>query len=114
MENLQEARIVLQKIIDKHLPEGERFSIQEINEEQIWFLIEVFLEKDEIERDRIWANLEAEIEESRQNIQESMTEIQKIKELLDAEKVNKTDLTDLMNLINTDSNFEKRLNDFDI
>lgn len=35
MENLQEARIVLQKIIDKHLPEGERFSIQEINEEQI-------------------------------------------------------------------------------
>lgn len=77
-------------------------------------MIEFFLEKDEIERDRIWANLEAEIKESRQNIQESMSEIQKIKELLDAEKVNKTDLTDLMNLINTDSNFEKRLNDFDI
>ena len=77
-------------------------------------MIEFFLEKDEIERDRIWAILETEIEESRQNIQESMTEIQKIKELLDAEKVDKTDLTDLMNLINTDSNFEKRLNDFDI
>ena len=114
MENLQEARIILQKIIDKHLPEGERFSIQEINEEQIWFLIEVFLEKDEIERDRIWANLEAEIEESRQNIQESMAEIQKIKELLDAEKVDKTDLIDLMNIVNTDNSFEKRLNDFNI
>ena len=35
MENLQEARIVLQKIINKHLPEGESFSIQEVSEEQI-------------------------------------------------------------------------------
>ena len=114
MKNLQEAKNFLQKIINKYIPEEERFSIQEINEEQIWFLIEFFLEKDEIERDRIWAILETEIEESRQNIQESMTEIQKIKELLDAEKVDKTDLIDLMNIINTDNSFEKRLNDFNI
>ena len=35
MKNLQEAKNFLQKIINKYIPEEERFSIQEINEEQI-------------------------------------------------------------------------------
>lgn len=113
MNTLQEAKAVLQKIIDKYLPEKEKFSVQEMNEEQVNFLVEFFLERDEIERDKIWARIESEIEESKSTISETMNEVKKIKELLDQEKLDKTDLNDLMNLVKTENSFEQGLNELD-
>ena len=82
MEDIQSAKAIIQQILDRHLPEEERFSIDGLSNE---FL----LEEDDIERDKIWARLEEEIEEIKNNLKIDNLEVQKIKDLLDYEKLEK-------------------------
>ena len=89
MEDIQSAKAIIQQILDRHLPEEERFSIDGLSNDRLEFLVEFLLEEDEIERDKIWARLEEEIEEAKNNLKIKTLEVQKIKDLLDHEKLEK-------------------------
>jgi hypothetical protein len=89
MEDIQSAKAIIQQILDRHLPEEERFSIDGLSNDRLEFLVEFLLEEDEIERDKIWARLEEEIEEAKNNLKINTLEVQKIKDLLDHEKLEK-------------------------
>lgn len=89
MEDIQSAKAIIQQILDRHLPEEERFSIDGLSNDRLEFLVEFLLEEDEIERDKIWARLEEEIEEAKNNLKINTLEVQKIKDLLDYEKLEK-------------------------
>ena len=85
----QSTKAIIQQILDRHLPEEERFSIDGLSNDRLEFLVEFLLEEDEIERDKIWARLEEEIEEAKNNLKINTLEVQKIKDLLDHEKLEK-------------------------
>lgn len=89
MEDIQSTKAIIQQILDRHLPEEERFSIDGLSNDRLEFLVEFLLEEDEIERDKIWARLEEEIEEAKNNLKINTLEVQKIKDLLDHEKLEK-------------------------
>lgn len=89
MEDIQSAKAIIQQILDTHLPEEERFSIDGLSNDRLEFLVEFLLEEDEIERDKIWVRLEEEIEEAKNNLKINTLEVQKIKDILDHEKLEK-------------------------
>ena len=113
MEDIQSAKAIIQQILDRHLPEEERFSIDGLSNDRLEFLVEFLLEEDEIERDKIWARLEEEIEEAKNNLKINTLEVQKIKDLLDHEKLEKWELQDLLNLIHSEKELEQEIKDLD-
>lgn len=113
MEDIQSAKAIIQQILDRHLPEEERFSIDGLSNDRLEFLVEFLLEEDEIERDKIWARLEEEIEETKNNLKISTLEVQKIKDLLDHEKLEKWELQDLLNLVHSEKELEQEIKDLD-
>lgn len=113
MEDIQSAKAIIQQILDRHLPEEERFSIDGLSNDRLEFLVEFLLEEDEIERDKIWARLEEEIEEAKNNLKTNTLEVQKIKDLLDHEKLEKWELQNLLNLIHSEKELEQEIKDLD-
>ncbi len=113
MEDIQSTKAIIQQILDRHLPEEERFSIDGLSNDRLEFLVEFLLEEDEIERDKIWARLEEEIEETKNNLKISTLEVQKIKDLLDHEKLEKWELQNLLNLIHSEKELEQEIKDLD-
>ncbi|MBF0981585.1 hypothetical protein HXK74_03020 [Candidatus Gracilibacteria bacterium] len=113
MEDIQSAKAIIQQILDKHLPEEKRFSIDGLSNDRLEFLVEFLLEEDEIERDKIWARLEEEIEEAKNNLKINTLEVQKIKDLLDHEKLEKGELQNLLNLIHSEKELEQEIKDLD-
>lgn len=113
MEDIQSAKAIIQQILDRHLPEEERFSIDGLSNDRLEFLVEFLLEEDEIERDKIWARLEEEIEEIKNNLKIDNLEVQKIKDLLDHEKLEKWELQNLLNLIHSEKELEQEIKDLD-
>ena len=111
--SLQEKKTIVQRIINNHLPEKERFSIDGLSNDKLEFLVEFLLEEDEIERDKIWARLEEEIEETKNNLKISTLEVQKIKDLLDHEKLEKWKLQNLLNLVHSEKELEQEIKDLD-
>ena len=113
MEEIQSTKAIIQQILDRHLPEEERFSIDGLSNDRLEFLVEFLLEEDEIERDKIWARLEEEIEEAKNNLKINTLEVQKIKDLLDHEKLEKWELQNLLNLIHSEKELEQEIKDLD-
>lgn len=113
MEDIQSAKAIIQQILDRHLPEEERFSIDGLSNDRLEFLVDFLLEEDEIERDKIWARLEEEIEEIKNNLKIDNLEVQKIKDLLDYEKLEKSELQNLLNLIHSEKELEQEIKDLD-
>ena len=113
MEDIQSTKAIIQQILDRHLPEEERFSIDGLSNDRLEFLVEFLLEEDEIERDKIWARLEEEIEEAKNNLKINTLEVQKIKDLLDYEMLEKWELQDLLNLVHSEKELEQEIKDLD-
>ena len=57
-EKLNEIKNEVQRILDAHLESEQRFSIQDLDEESTFLLIDLLLEQDDLERERIWAKIE--------------------------------------------------------
>ena len=113
MEEIQSTKAIIQQILDRHLPEEERFSIDGLSNDRLEFLVEFLLEEDEIEMDKIWSRLEEEIEETKNNLKINTLEVQKIKDLLDHEKLEKWELQNLLNLIHSEKELEQEIKDLD-
>lgn len=100
----------VQKILDKHLNEDERFSIEDLDEEWTFLLIDLLLEKDEGKRTQIFEKINAKLLNSQKNIRLIYENILQIKDTLDYQKSERLDLTDLENLIDTEYNLDNQLN----
>lgn len=110
-EKLNEIKNEVQKILDAHLEPEQRFSIQDFDEESTFLLIELLLEKDDLERDKIWAKIEEQISTHRMNLELNYEWINEIKDKLSYLKNDFNDLNDLKNLINYDVDLDSQIND---
>ena len=73
-------KVTIQKIIDKYLPEESRFSVKDMNAEQIYYVASVLSEKDEKKREKIRKELEKKSREANKTLKEDYLQILSLKE----------------------------------
>jgi len=61
-KELEECRKVVQDIIDKHLPEDKRFSVENFSQEWLYYISSFLLEKDEEKKEHLWKEFWSEME----------------------------------------------------
>ena len=108
-EQLNEVKTEVQKIIDRHLPEGQRFSIQDLDEEGTFLLIDLLLEKDDKKRKEIRTKIEKEISLHKMNLEIDYEKIMEIKDKLTCLKNDFNDLDNLKNIVNSDVELDEEL-----
>ena len=74
-EELNECKTIIQKIIDKHLPEEKRFSVKDFSQEEIWYLSKLFLAETNKERDKIRKEMDDKQKTAHQNFLEQIEDI---------------------------------------
>lgn len=109
-EKLDAVKAEVQRILDNHLEEDQRFSIQDFDEESTFLLIDLLLEKDDLEREHIRAEIQEKITINQMNIELTYEQIMEIKDKLWSLKNDYNDLNDLKNIINSDSELDNQLN----
>lgn len=110
IEELDAVKAEVQKILDNHLDENQRFSIQDLDEESTFLLIDLLLEKDENKREKVWSQIEKEINTNKMKIESTYEKIIEIKDKLDSLKNKYNDLNNLKNIINADTELKNQLN----
>ena len=109
-EKLNEIKNEVQKILDNHLEENQRFSIQDLDEESTFLLIDLLLEQDDLEREKIWAKIEENLTIHQMNLEITYERILEIKDKLDYLRSNFSDLNNLRALIDSDLELDEQLN----
>ena len=110
-EQLNEVKSEVQNIIDRHLSEDQRFSIQDLDEEGTFLLIDLLLEKDDKKRKEIRTKIEKEISLHKMNLEIDYEKIMEIKDKLTCLKNDFNDLDNLKNIVNSDVELGKQLDD---
>ncbi len=108
-EKLNEIKNEVQRILDTHLKPEQRFSIQDLDEESTFLLIDLMLEQDDLEREKIWAKIEENFSDHKLNLELTYEWILEIKDELEYSKTNLNDLNDLKNLIDSDLELNSQL-----
>lgn len=109
MMELEKIKQFVQKILDKYIEPENRFSIKDLDEESVFLLIDLLLEKDELEREKIWAQIDEKIREHKINLRVDFESVKEIKDILDFQKIEVSDLSDLKELVNIENDFEESL-----
>ena len=109
-EQLNEVKTEVQKILDNHLEENQRFSIQNLDEESTFLLIDLLTEKDDSEREKNRNKIEKNILYNRMNLEITYEKILEIKDKLNIQKNEINDLKKLEELINTEKDLDEELN----
>ncbi|MCR5412199.1 MAG: hypothetical protein K6E76_04375 [Patescibacteria group bacterium] len=110
-ERLNEVKKQVQAILDHHLPEEKRFSVAELDEEQVFFLIDLLLEKDDKKRENMFKDIKKRIKLAKKDLRITYTKILEIKDKVDYTKHNSQTLQDLWNSIESDNEFDSKLQD---
>jgi hypothetical protein len=109
-EQLNEVKTEVQKILDNHLEDDQRFSIQDLDEESTFLLIDLLVEKDDSEREKNRNKIEKNILYNRMNLEITYEKILEIKDKLNIQKNEINDLKKLEELINTEKDLDEELN----
>lgn len=109
-DQLSKVKAEVQKILDHHLNENQRFSILDFDEESTFLLISLLTEEDDLEREHIRAKIQEKLSLNQMNIDLNHEEIINIKDKLGYLKNNYSYLNDLKNIVNTDEELEDQLN----
>ncbi len=109
-EQLNEVKTEVQKILDNHLEDDQRFSIQGFDEESTFLLIDLLVEKDDSEREKNRNKIEKIINYNRMNLEITYEKILEIKDKLNIQKNEINDLKNLEELINTEKDLNEELN----
>lgn len=109
-EELSNVKAEVQKILDKHLPEDQRFSIQDLDEEGTFLLIDLLLEKDDKKREETRRKIEKKVSLHKMNLEIDFEKILEIKDKLSCLKNDFNDLDNLKNTVNTDTELDNQLN----
>ncbi len=102
-EHLSEVKAEVQKILDNHLEDDKRFSIQDLDEESTFLLIGLLLEKDATEREKIWDRIHKKVLTCEKNIEIDIEKVLEIKDKLDTQKNSVSSLNDLKNLMSAEN-----------
>lgn len=109
-KQLNEVKTEVQKILDNHLEDDQRFSIQDFDEESTFLLIDLLVEKDDSEREKNRNKIEKIINYNRMNLEITYEKILEIKDKLNIQKNEINDLKNLEELINTEKDLNEELN----
>ncbi len=110
-EKLNEIKNEVQKILDRHLEPEQRFSVQDLDEESVFLLINLLLEKDDLERERIWAAIEERTLIKQIDLTINVESIKEIKDKLDYQKISNRDVNELQEIINTEKDLDEKLDE---
>lgn len=108
-ERLNEIKQQVQAILDRHLPEEKRFSVKDLDEEGVFLLIDLLLEKNDKKREKMFKDIEKRIKEEKEKIRIIYTKVLEIKDKLDYQKKNANVLKDFLNTIESDYEFDSKL-----
>lgn len=108
-EKLNEIKNEVQKILDAHLEPEQRFSIRDLDEESTFLLIDLLLEQDDLEMEKIWAKIKENLSTHQMKFEITYEWILEIKDKLDYLKTNSDDLNDLRNLVKSDLELDNQL-----
>ena len=100
--DIDSIKSILQGILDKHLPEGQQISVQELDEQGIVWLIQLLLEKDDKKREQLWQEIEDKYQVASNDFRNTY---QKILEIYDQIKITEqlgTSLVELKSNIKND------------
>lgn len=99
-EQLCKYKDTVQKIIDKYFPEDKKFSVHDFNNEQLWYVCRLLLEKDNEKRKDIWNEIKNKLKHAKYTYEIQYNDIMEHKELFD-------------NYNNTIKNFDNLTNDME-
>lgn len=108
-EQLDKVKAEVQKILDKHLEEHQKFSVQDLDEESIFLLIDLLLEKDDLKRERIWKQIQDKNKINGMNIRLTHEQIMEIKDKIDFQRSEVDDLRRLEELIRIERDMDNQL-----
>ena len=108
-EDLKKIKAEVQKILDNHLDENQRFSIEDLDEEGTFLLIDLLTEKDDKRREEIWTQITDKISELQMDIDLTNNSVLEIKDKLDFHDNEIKDLSSLKEWINLDINLEQQI-----
>lgn len=96
-KNLYEIKEYLQNLLDKYLPKEEWFDIQNFDEELIFILVDLLLEKDETKKIDIYNKLYKKSEQLDEKIKWDCEKISKISNKIILWKIHKKEAEELKN-----------------
>ena len=105
--DIDSIKSILQGILDKHLPEGQQISVQELDEQGIVWLIQLLLEKDDEKREQLWQEIEDKYQVASNDFRNTY---QKILEIYDQIKITEqlgTSLVELKSNIKNDQSLSQ-------
>ena len=105
--DIDSIKSILQGILDKHLPEGQQISVQELDEQGIVWLIQLLLEKDDEKREQLWQEIEDKYQFASNDFRNTY---QKILEIYDQIKITEqlgTSLVELKSNIKNDQSLSQ-------
>ena len=112
-KELKECRETVQSIIDNHLPEDKRFSVENFSQEALYYISSFLLEKDEEKKKEIRENFQKEMAEINRNeqikLREEYLEVIAKKQEYDTIMNSFSDLDNLLDNMETEQEFEQQL-----
>jgi hypothetical protein len=108
-ESLESIKDEVQKILDRHLKPEERFSVQDCDENTIYLLIDLLLEKDDKKRKKIREKIEKEIINIHSNIDQTYNSILEIQDKIAFQKDEVKNINNLKNTINAENELDNEL-----
>lgn len=105
--DIDSIKSILQGILDKHLPEGQQISVQELDEQGIVWLIQLLLEKDDKKREQLWQEIQDKYQVASDDFRNTY---QKILEIYDQIKITEqlgTSLVELKSNIKNDQSLSQ-------
>lgn len=109
IDALNQIKTYVQKILDKYLVTWKRFSIQDLDEESTFLLIDLLLEKDDLEREHIWNQIENKLIESEKWLKLDYDKINEIKNKIIIRKLEKKEELRLKELDNIEKELDEKL-----
>lgn len=108
-KNLGEIRSFLQWLLDKYLEPEQRFSLDDLDEEMLFLLIDLFLEKDDLERERLWEQVRNKLIEAQEWLRNDYEKIMEIKNRLIMKKLERQEEQRLKELDDLEKEFDEKL-----
>lgn len=108
-KNLGEIRSFLQWLLDKYLEPEQRFSLDDLDEEMLFLLIDLFLEKDDLERERLWEQVRNKLIEAQEWLRNDYEKIMEIKNRLIMKKLERQEEQRLKELDDLGKEFDEKL-----
>jgi len=108
-KKLGEIRSFLQWLLDKYLEPEQRFSLDDLDEEMLFLLIDLFLEKDDLERERLWEQVRNKLIEAQEWLRNDYEKIMEIKNRLIMKKLERQEEQRLKELDDLEKEFDEKL-----